>query len=121
MHFSSCLGVLLTATSLSAALPAPDNRAAGLRLIKTSEEDPGKWVTEDEKISQYAAKKIDYIDITDIRDPDTLARLSGSSPENGRLAAPVYPTTLTHQSEANTYISRLTTTGPQAWLKTLSE
>jgi len=39
---------------------------AGLRLIKTSEADPGIWVTEDEKIEKYTAKNINFIDITDI-------------------------------------------------------
>lgn len=42
------------------------NKAAGLRLIKTSPEDPGKWVTEEQKITDYKARGIGFIDITDI-------------------------------------------------------
>lgn len=40
-------------------------REEGLRLIKTSDEDPGVWVTEDEKFEQFVAKKIGFVDITD--------------------------------------------------------
>lgn len=37
-----------------------------LRLIKTSELDPGTWVTDEEKIVNYVAKNIYFIDVTDI-------------------------------------------------------
>jgi hypothetical protein len=40
-------------------------RDEGLRLIKTADEDPGVWVTEDEKFEQFVAKKIGFVDITD--------------------------------------------------------
>lgn len=32
-----------------------------------------------------------------------------------------YPTTLTHVTEANSLITRVSNTGPQSWLKTLTE
>lgn len=35
--------------------------------------------------------------------------------------AATYPTTLTHITEANSLISRVSNTGPQSWLKTLTE
>lgn len=37
----------------------------GLRLIKTSEQDPGRWMTDEEKLD-YVGKHIHFIDITDI-------------------------------------------------------
>lgn len=40
-------------------------REEGLRLVKTSDEDPGVWVTEDEKFEQFISKKIGFADITD--------------------------------------------------------
>lgn len=40
-------------------------REEGLRLVKTSDEDPGGWVTEDEKFEQFTSKKIGFVDITD--------------------------------------------------------
>jgi leucyl aminopeptidase len=42
----------------------------GLRLIKTSEQDPGRWMTDDEKLD-YVGKHIHFIDITDIEVSDS--------------------------------------------------
>lgn len=69
MHFNLLFGAIVASSSvLVSALPATDSSKinAGLRLIKTSEADPGIWVTEDEKIEKYTAKNINFIDITDI-------------------------------------------------------
>lgn len=70
MHFSATLPVFLALFSLVAALPPTDVRVVNdgnLRLIKTSEADPGTWVTEEQKITNYVAKNIGFIDITDIK------------------------------------------------------
>ena len=61
----------LLATSVWSATAAPSpaelaNRKAGLRLIKTSPKDAGKWVSEEDKIVKYKAKDIGFVDITDI-------------------------------------------------------
>lgn len=68
---SHLVAVLATALSLHVAATPFDQssapRGSDLRLIKTSEEDPGTWVTEDEKIEKYVAKNIGFIDITDIK------------------------------------------------------
>ena len=118
------LAALLSISNLGLAVPAigaavkPDT---SLRLIKTSAADPGTWVTEDDKILRYAAKKIAFVDITDIEDPETLARLSSSSGDTARVAAITYPTTLSHQTEANALIAKTNTAGPQSWLMTLTK
>lgn len=46
-------------------------REEGLRLVKTSDEDPGVWVTEEEKFEQFISKKIGFMDVT-----ETLVRAS---------------------------------------------
>lgn len=123
-HYKSYLATFLACSTLVSALPATESAVkvnAGLRLIKTSAEDLGAWVTEDEKISKYAAKKIAFIDITDIKDPETLARLSSSSDDTARIAAITYPTTLSHQTEANGLIAKTNTNGPKSWLTTLTK
>lgn len=52
---------------LQAVQAIPANKAdAGLRLVKTSEEDPGQWVTEAQKFELFTSKNIGFIDITDI-------------------------------------------------------
>jgi hypothetical protein len=42
-----------------------DMRAQGLRLVKTSDDDPGTWMTEEEKFDKLISKKIGFSDITD--------------------------------------------------------
>lgn len=119
------LVAVVATLSLAAAKPAPAGpikSSPDLRLIKTSATGPGIWVTEEEKISKYRAKKINFIDVTDIKDPETLRRLSGdAAAEDARVAAVVYPTTITHQTQANALIANANTTGPKSWLRTLSE
>ena len=53
---------------IAAAAPIvePVSADASLRLIKTSEADPGSWVTEEEKLTDYVAKGTGFVDITDI-------------------------------------------------------
>lgn len=60
-----------TVTLLAAACPlvlsAPlTGSSSELRLIKTSEQDAGQWVTEQEKFDRFTAKNIGFIDITDV-------------------------------------------------------
>lgn len=125
MHLSVYVAALSTCLGLVSAVPATDSAVKvdpALRLIKTSPTDPGKWVTEEEKIVNYAAKKIDYVDITDIKDPEVLQRLSAPTTDNARVAAAItYPTTLTHQTEANALIAQTNTNGPKSWLTTLTK
>jgi len=61
MHLQKTLALLASSAWLASAVPSD-----GLRLIKTSPEDLGVWVTEEEKITEYTAKGKHFIDITDI-------------------------------------------------------
>ncbi|KAK2004329.1 peptidase family M28 [Colletotrichum falcatum] len=126
MRFSTTLAVVAASCGLAAAAPATDDihLNPGLRLIKTSEDDFGTWVTEDEKFEKYTSKCIGFIDITDISDHDVLHLLS-TAPENTThlvsRQAITYPTTLTHITEANSIITRISNANPQSWLKTLTD
>lgn len=40
-------------------------RDEGLRLVKTSEDDAGTWMTEEEKFEKLISKKIGFMDITE--------------------------------------------------------
>lgn len=70
MHFSNA-ALLALAASFQLVLSAPADKTVKinrlLRLVKTSEEDPGKWVTEDQKFELFTSKGIGFIDITDIK------------------------------------------------------
>ncbi|KAL8723888.1 MAG: hypothetical protein Q9166_008228, partial [cf. Caloplaca sp. 2 TL-2023] len=124
MHLNTYLGAFLAILSITIATPATEKEfqakvKQGLRLIKTSEADPGSWVTDEDKISNYTGKCVHFIDVTDIKDPDVLKTLSGQK-SNARVAAIIYPA-VSHQTEANGLIAQLNTSGPQSWLKTLSD
>ncbi|WQF82498.1 Putative peptidase M28 [Colletotrichum destructivum] len=125
MRFVTTLAVAAASCGLAAAAPATGDIQLnpGLRLVKTSEDDAGSWVTEDEKFEKYTSKGIGFIDITDISDEEVLNALS-TAPENSTALvsrqAITYPTTLTHVAEANSLISRVSNTNPQSWLQTLT-
>ena len=65
--------LFLASASLVAAVPPQvrpylgQNAGDELRLIKTSASDPGTWVTEEQKITDYVSKDIHFIDVTDIK------------------------------------------------------
>jgi leucyl aminopeptidase len=69
MHILYSLAIFVSFASLALALPPTDSKTnvdSSLRLIKTSEKDPGVWVTEEEKLVKYVAKRVKFIDVTDI-------------------------------------------------------
>ena len=69
MHLQAALAILAATCHLTAATAAPEDIQINkpLRLIKTSEEDPGQWVTEEEKDALVTAShRTSFIDITDI-------------------------------------------------------
>ncbi|KAK0728806.1 hypothetical protein B0T26DRAFT_699379 [Lasiosphaeria miniovina] len=121
MRIQALVASLASSACLVAAVPAT-GKAAGLRLIKTSPTSPGKWVTDEDKISKYTAKGINFVDITDITDNEVLSSLS--TPDTGEPAfsiqAVTYPTSVSHQTVANPLIAQVSTTQPKSWLTTLT-
>lgn len=120
------LTLLVTSAWPAAAVPTAASASPnhGLRLIKSSPEDPGKWVTEEEKIRDYKSKGIGFVDITDITDAQVLAALSAPDTEEEQtfsVQAVSYPNTVSHQSQVNPLLTKVSTTNPQSWLKTLTE
>ena len=84
---------------LTPALAVPHN---GLRLIKTSPTDPGKWYSESEKFSLFVSKHAHFVDATETPDLESFA--------SKRLAATSFPDSLSHVDEVNTLIDTVTTT-----------
>ncbi|KAK7432023.1 hypothetical protein QQZ08_001313 [Neonectria magnoliae] len=122
----STLLALLASSHLIHAAPAKHAEAQGdgsLRLIKTSEEDPGTWVTEEEKFDLYTSKGIGFVDITDITDDEVLSILSVPPSDTSSITrrAVTYPTVLNHTTEANALIAKASITGPQSWVKSLTD
>lgn len=151
MHFHSVFGLLVAVAGVTTASPLSHAETsvtvdAALRLIKVSESDPGTWVREDEKIENYVAKGVKFVDITDMnvgnpsgeRNPamirisleTDLAHPSGQEFEVAstlsrsyatEALAVTYPSTLSHQTEANALISKISASGQKTFLKTLTE
>lgn len=71
MHFITAIALL--AASCPLAFAAPGQSAVSnsdwqtLRLVKTSEADPGQWVDENDLFSKFTAKGVNFVDITDIK------------------------------------------------------
>ena len=122
----------LIASSACLVRAAPAAPEPGKSLIKTSPSDPGTWVTEQQKVTEYHAKGIKFVDITGITDAEVLAYYS-TPDENGddddaansnstlNARAITYPTTISHRAEADPLIAQLSTANQQAWAKTLTE
>lgn len=68
MRTNTALAVLAAFLHATHAAPANEKPQGGseLRLIKTSEQDPGQWVTDEEKFERFTSKHIGFVDITDI-------------------------------------------------------
>jgi len=126
MLFQVIFTLLATSAWPVAAVPTTGSARPnhGLRLIMTSPEDPGRWVTEEQKIRDYKSKGIGFVDITDITDAQVLAALSTPDTEEDQIflaQAVSYPSTVSHQTEVNPLLAKVSTTNPQSWLKTLTE
>lgn len=127
MRFSVPLALLASSASSALAAPAVESQDvhAGLSLIKTSPEDPGRWVTEEQKITEYKSKGIGFVDITGITDASVLAALSTPDVPEEKVfsvqAAAAYPSSVSHQSVANPLLANVSTTSSKSWLKTLTE
>lgn len=95
-----------------------DATSQGLRLVKTADEDPGTWMTEEEKFEKLISKKIGFMDITDTLDLEAqhLSRLL--TPRDVEAAA--FPSGPTHQSTANPLISQARQANLVTWANGLA-
>ncbi|KAL7896001.1 hypothetical protein HDV63DRAFT_395833 [Trichoderma sp. SZMC 28014] len=117
------IAISLLAVACPLALSAPlAGSGSALRLIKTSEVDIGQWVTEQDKFDRFTSKNLGFIDITDIKDEEVLSILSTPYSEASiSTRAVTYPTKVEHVDEAQSLIAKVSTSGPQSWLTTLTQ
>lgn len=114
------LAVLSRLASASPASSSSTEAEVGLRLVKTSEDDPGQWVSEEAKFELFTSKGLGFIDITDIKDAEVLAALSTKPANSAGIQAVGYPSALAHIEEANALIDSSSTDGPKEWLEHLA-
>ncbi|KAK0388880.1 hypothetical protein NLU13_5123 [Sarocladium strictum] len=125
MYLQAALTLLTATVHLASAAPATDDIKINksLRLIKTSPEDAGTWMTLDQ-IDELAvaSARTSFIDITDIKDAQVLSVLSSPEESLSAIAARQgrYPTSLSHIDEANRLIAGVNNSNPQSWLTTLT-
>ncbi|KAI0121349.1 peptidase family M28 [Xylariales sp. AK1849] len=102
-----------------ASKSSPISRDDGLRLIKTSDDDPGTWMTEEDKFEKFISKRLGFVDITDTMELESIRidRLSAASVGKGQN---VFPTTPSHQTEAKALIANVKQSNLESWLKSLA-
>jgi hypothetical protein len=112
MHSSYIVSFLCLAVGVVALPAATTPPAPGLRLVKTSDTDAGRWVTEEEKFSRFIAKRIPFIDVTETFDLDSV----GAAARAGRSGT--FPSEPAHQSEAKPLLPKLSVAKIRAGLTT---
>ncbi|KAI1174253.1 Zn-dependent exopeptidase [Nemania sp. FL0916] len=115
----SRLAVLVAALPLAfAAVRSAPRPATELRLVKTSEEDPGTWMTEEEKFEKLTSKRIGFMDITDTMELETMGAALKAARSQKRAAFPSSPS---HQTQANTLIKNVKQSNLQTWTNGLAD
>lgn len=123
MALKLAVAALAATVQISSAAPSVERSAdanTDLRLVKTSPEDPGQWVTEAQKFELFTSRGIGFIDITNIDNPETLRRLSTDSSRRVSTNAVTYPTTVEHRDQFDTIYGLSDITQPQEWLEHLA-
>ncbi|KAI0423697.1 Zn-dependent exopeptidase [Xylaria sp. FL1042] len=95
--------------------PILSKSAAELRLVKTSENDAGTWMTEEEKFDKLTSKRIGFMDITDTMELEEMG-----AARTAQQKAAAFPTTPSHQTQANTLISNVKQSNLETWTNSLA-
>ncbi|CAJ2510664.1 Uu.00g062890.m01.CDS01 [Anthostomella pinea] len=119
------LGALMLQASLAVAAVSvgPEavsiRRAEGLRLVKISEEDPGTWMTDEEKFEKLTSKYIGFMDITETMELEAMGaqRLANREAQ----AAFAFPSKPSHQTEANALIKNLVQSNLETWTNSMAD
>ncbi|ORY58527.1 uncharacterized protein BCR38DRAFT_500358 [Pseudomassariella vexata] len=102
-----------------ASYNVPTRQAEGLRLIKTSDDDAGTWVTEEEKFEKFISQHVGFVDITDTMALETL-RVDRLTSDVKRQTVQAFPSTASHQTEANALIAKLVQSNLSTWLNAMA-
>ncbi|KXJ87141.1 hypothetical protein Micbo1qcDRAFT_139574 [Microdochium bolleyi] len=91
-----------------------------MRLVKTSIDHEGFWVTEAEKFDLLIARHIHFVDITDTRDTELLRR---SRPLESRQATSnyTYPAKAQHADTARPLIASINGDNQVSWAKEMTD
>jgi len=120
------LGAILLQTPLALAAVASEPRPilskanAELRLIKTSENDPGTWMTEEEKFEKLTSKRIGFMDITETMELEVMGAARKAAMSRERVAA-AFPSGASHQTEAKALIAKLNQANLKTWVSSMAD
>lgn len=93
-------------------------QADDLRLIKTSDDDAGTWMTEEEKFEKFISKKIGFVDMTDTMELEEM-RISLNSTVSKRQN--VIPSGPSHQTEAISLVANTQQSNLQTWTNAMAD
>ncbi|KAJ8115216.1 hypothetical protein ONZ43_g4719 [Nemania bipapillata] len=99
-----------------AAVSSQPRPATELRLVKISEEDPGTWMTEEEKFEKLTSKRIGFMDITDTMELEAM----GAARRARLQQRATFPSAPSHQTQANALIQNVKQANLQTWTNTLA-
>ncbi|KAF2966034.1 hypothetical protein GQX73_g7556 [Xylaria multiplex] len=99
--------------------PILGQSSAELRLVKTSEEDPGTWMTEEEKFEKLISKHIGFMDVTETMELEAMGAARKAAKLQQRAA--VFPSAPSHQTQANALIANVRQSNLQTWTNTLAD
>ncbi|KAK7749230.1 hypothetical protein SLS62_008309 [Diatrype stigma] len=118
---AAAVATTTTAPLLPSSEEIADATSQGLRLVKTADEDPGTWMTEEEKFEKLVSKRIGFVDITDTLDLEAqhLLRLTSSTTTTGRAKA-AFPSGPSHQSEASPLVAQARQANLETWANGLA-
>ncbi|KAH8647133.1 hypothetical protein BX600DRAFT_476198 [Xylariales sp. PMI_506] len=111
LNFSGVLGAV-------AAELSPSLRDQGLRLIKTSEHDPGSWMSEQEKFETLVSRDIPFVDITDTMQLEAI-RIERST-RNIQRRPFAFPSSPSHIEEVKAQISKIRQSSLESWLQSMT-
>ncbi|KAI0020371.1 Zn-dependent exopeptidase [Xylariomycetidae sp. FL0641] len=113
--------LLLQGSLVLSAIPSEPliSVARDLRLIKTSDEDAGTWMTEEEKFEKLISKHIGFMDITETSDLESMVAAKSSAKAQRDTTA--FPSSASHQTEANKLIKNLEQDNLETWVNAMAD
>ncbi|KAJ1325318.1 bacterial leucyl aminopeptidase [Microdochium nivale] len=124
----AALGALVLAHAPSSvlALASPSPADHGMRLVKTTLDHDGFWVTEDEKFNMLISRHIHFVDITDTRDTEIMRRDRLHNLDTRQASAPpstnyTYPAKAQHADTAKPLIASIDGDNQVSWAKEMTD
>ncbi|KAI8625092.1 Zn-dependent exopeptidase [Xylariaceae sp. FL1651] len=122
-RFGVYAALLFQASLILAAVPSQTRPVVSmlspeLRLIKTSENDAGVWMTEEEKFEKLTSKRIGFAGITETMELEAMGAARTAAKAQQKAAA--FPSGASHQTQANALVKSVKQSNLESWVNSLA-